>query len=63
VKVICLINMGTVDECLVVNDGDEAKVIAELADANDAMPADDRIHIRALSPTSVEAALEYIKQI
>jgi hypothetical protein len=55
--------MGTVDECLVVNDGDEAKVIAELADANDSMPAEDRIHIRSLSPTSVDIALGYIKQI
>jgi hypothetical protein len=62
-KVICLIIAGTVDECMVVNDDQEQEIIDKLADANDKLEKDERIHIHSLAPTPVEnldALIDYI---
>jgi hypothetical protein len=59
-RVICLISAGTVDECMIVNDDQEQDVITKLADANDKLEKDERVHIRTLSPTDLKSALDYI---
>lgn len=63
-RVICLISAGSVDECVIVNDDQEQEVINKLADENDKLEKDERVHIRSLAPTPVEdiqSLIDYIK--